>query len=63
MTRHDLLSPAVGVPTALLALVLLFWVERARLRHRRMLRSLSASALLVSAALLVLIVGRFIEYS
>jgi uncharacterized membrane protein YidH (DUF202 family) len=63
VTRESLLSFQVGVPLALVAMALLFWWELRSLSTRRSSKLLTASTVGVCLALLVLIVGRFIEFA
>ena len=63
MSRHALLSFGTGVPLALLAAALLFWCEARPFVTRRSSKILTLSTVVVCAILLVLIVGRFIEYA
>jgi len=63
MSRHALLSFQVGVPLALLAGALLFWCEAGPFVTRRSAWLLKLVTGAVCATLVVLIIGRFMEYA
>jgi hypothetical protein len=60
---RTLLSAAVGVPLAFLAVALLFLVERSNVNMRQRSHVTRVSAVLVTVVLLGLVVARFAEYS
>ena len=62
MTR-TLLSSGVGVPIALLAMLLLFRLEMFTVTRRLRPALMRTSAALVICVLLVLIIARFAKYS
>ena len=62
MTRI-ILSAAVGVPIALVAMVLWFLVERSNISEQPRTAVTRLSAVSVTVVLLVLIVARFARYS
>ncbi len=63
MSRDTLLSLGVGVPIAVLALSLLFWVEANRAAGRPTPAVLAAVTALVSAGFFALAVARFVVYA
>jgi ABC-type transport system involved in cytochrome c biogenesis permease subunit len=63
MTRHDLLSPAFGIPVALVTMLLLFSSEWIRSIRGWAPRWLNVAAALATCLLVVLVIGRFAEYS
>ena len=63
MTRGTLLSASVGVPLAILAMVLLFAIDARRARGARASAFMIAAALLSTVLVLGLVVARFAEYS
>ena len=63
MDLQTLLSPWIGVPLAMLAGAMLFRLEAERLGSFRVTRLLNASALGVTAVVVVLVLARFVEYA
>ncbi|MEP7115794.1 MAG: hypothetical protein ABI862_21195 [Ilumatobacteraceae bacterium] len=60
---RTLLSAAVGVPIALLAMTLWFLVERSNVNMRQRSHVTRVSAVLVTVVLFGLIVARFARYT
>jgi hypothetical protein len=63
MTRTTLLSSSVGVPLAILAMLLLFAIDARRARGVRASSLLIVAALVSTIAVLALVVVRFAEYA
>jgi len=60
---RDFLSSRLGIPLAILALVMLYMVESVRVTGRSRPFGLRSATFLVVAALLVFIGARFMAYS